>query len=111
MLDYLYASSSKKDQNIILQEFYSPEFVVFGEDETTKEKSLGEIIQVKPEKKNQILDNLRKVRQSKRIQLSRDIHSDTHLTFDYSIVRDDIVSLIGRLASVKVHLVTDDACR
>jgi hypothetical protein len=61
VLDYLYASSPKKGQNSILLEFYSPEFIVFADDEATKEKTLAEIIQNKPEKKNQILDNIRKV--------------------------------------------------
>jgi hypothetical protein len=51
----------QKDQNSILQEFYSPEFVVFAEEETTKEKTLTEILKMKPEKKNQILENIRKV--------------------------------------------------
>ena len=61
VLDYLFASVKARDQNSLLQEFYSPEFVVFANDDTTKDKSLGELLALKPEKKSQILENLRKV--------------------------------------------------
>lgn len=60
VLDYLYASAKAKEQNRLLQEFYSPEFVVFAEDEAIKDKNLTEILQARPEKKTQIMENLRK---------------------------------------------------
>ena len=61
VLDFLFASAKQKEQLSLLQEFYSPEFVVFGADESLQGKSLAEIVQAKPEKKMQMLENLRKV--------------------------------------------------
>lgn len=60
VLDYLYASVGRKDQNSLLQEFYSPEFVIFSEDEAIKDKTLEQIFEAKPEKKMQVMDTLRK---------------------------------------------------
>ena len=62
VLDFLFASIGRKDQNALLQEFYSPEFVVFGQDPAIHGKSLTELLEAKPEKKQQIIENLRKVR-------------------------------------------------
>ena len=101
MLDYLFASVKARDQNSLLQEFYSPEFVVFANDDTTKDKSLGELLALKPEKKSQILENLRKVSpntQSAHAQAALFFHLLPSLFLSLFIAL--IYVLLGRLASV-----------
>jgi hypothetical protein len=62
VFDFLFASVKLKDQSSLLSEFYSPEFIVFAQDPLTQNKTLGELIELKPEKKQQMLENIRKVR-------------------------------------------------
>jgi len=60
VLDFLFASVQRKAQAAILTEFYSPEFIIFADDPDVKDKTLGEILKAKPDKKTQILENIRK---------------------------------------------------
>lgn len=95
VLDFLFASCSKKDQIQLLSELYSPEFVVFAEE--VKGKNLGEILVEKPEKRFQILENMRKV-----IIFFKFIYN-THypLFFSSTSFVALIFVLLGRLASVQ----------
>ena len=103
VLDYLFASVKARDQNSLLQEFYSPEFVVFANDDTTKDKSLGELLALKPEKKSQILENLRKVSpntQSRTATLLLACFLFFFFSPCFSFFIALIFVLLGRLASV-----------
>jgi len=62
VFNFLFVSCRAKDQLLLLllQVFYSPEFALVGADAATANETLEGLAKARPEKKQQMLDNLRR---------------------------------------------------